>query len=67
MRTIKFKGKDIKTGEWHYGYYYPDFQDTSIAFILSEKDGIVYRVVPESVGVQTDLGDFKSISTVEIK
>ncbi len=52
-RTIQFRAQDIKTGDWRFGYYYPDFQDNSIAFILSEIDGIVYKVKPHTIEVRT--------------
>lgn len=65
-RTIKFRGKDIKTGEWVYGYYsvftyesqggdYP--RDDTGHFIMPIKgdndqreEDEYVRVIPESVG-----------------
>lgn len=57
MRTILFRGKRVDGNGWAEGFYYPEFQDYSIAFILSKDDGIVYEVIPETVGQFTGLTD----------
>ena len=56
-REILFRAKRIDNGEWIEGYYYPQFDDLSIAYILCKNKGIVYEVIPESVGQFTGLLD----------
>lgn len=53
MHDIKFRGKDINTGEWRYGYYVKNvYRVDGVAIGRHEiiNDGIRYEVVPETVG-----------------
>jgi uncharacterized phage protein (TIGR01671 family) len=55
-REIKFRGKRVDNGEWVYGYYY--MRETSQnAYIVLPISGIVWNVIPESVGQYTGLKD----------
>lgn len=62
VRKIKFRGKDIDTGEWRYGYlsfFYTAGRDkngfilTDKAQIYSPEDGCCYDVLAETVGQLT--------------
>jgi hypothetical protein len=60
MREIKFRGKDIKTRQWVYGYYFQGF--TGISYILVMHDHILrmtemYEVDPSTIGQYTGLKD----------
>lgn len=70
MHDIKFRGKDIKTGEWRYGYYVPGIEGNDKHYIV---DGLgtalfgsspyaltVTEVVPETVGQYTGIDDKNS-------
>lgn len=66
VRKIKFRGKDIDTGEWRYGYlsfFYTAGRDkngfilTDKAQIYSPEDGRCYDVLAETVGEFTSLCD----------
>lgn len=66
VRKIKFRGKDIDTGEWRYGYlsfFYTagrnknGFIFTDKAQIYSPEDGRCYDVLAETVGEFTSLCD----------
>lgn len=66
VRKIKFRGKDIDTGEWRYGYlsfFYTAGRDkngfilTDKAQIYSPEDGCCYDVLAETVGQFTGLLD----------
>ena len=66
VRKIKFRGKDIDTGEWRYGYlsfFYTAGRDkngfilTDKAQIYSQEDGRCYDVLAETVGQFTGLFD----------
>lgn len=68
VRKIKFRGKDIDTGEWRYGYlsfFYTTGRDkngfilTDKAQIYSQEDGRCYDVLAETVGQFTGLLDKK--------
>jgi uncharacterized phage protein (TIGR01671 family) len=59
MREIKFRGKRIDNGEWHYGGYFMATNGT--VWILGD-DGLTYRpdaieVDPSTVGQYTGLKD----------
>lgn len=65
-REIKFRGKDIDTGEWRYGYlsfFYTAGRDkdgfilTDKARIYSQEDVHCYDVLAETVGEFTGLCD----------
>ena len=66
VRKIKFRGKDIDTGEWRYGYlsfFYTAGRDkngfilTDKAQIYSQEAGRCYDVLAETVGQFTGLYD----------
>ena len=66
IRKIKFRGKDIDTREWRYGYlsfFYTAGRDkngfilTDKAQIYSQEDGRCYDVLAETVGQFTGLFD----------
>ena len=47
MREIEFRGKDVVTGEWRYGYV---VICDNRSYILKDIGGISYEVIPETVG-----------------
>lgn len=57
MREIKFRGKDINTGEWVYGFYTqgsfidPNTGKETIRHIID--NGMLHDVVPETIGQYT--------------
>lgn len=61
MRTIKFRGKEINTGEWVYGFYTqgsfidPNTGTETIRHIID--NGMLHDVVPETIGQFTGLKD----------
>lgn len=63
-REILFRGKRV-TGKWVTGYYYPDFDDTEVGYILSNDDGVVYDVWKIAVGQFTGLTDKNGVKIFE--
>ena len=61
MRTIKFRGKNIETGEWVYGFYtqggYIREDGTTKVRHIIHSD-ILYDVQEETVGQFTGLYDY---------
>ena len=62
-RTIKFRGKSLQTGEWVYGYL-QQYQEkhgkllcVCAASVRTWKDGLLYEVIPDTVGQFTGLLD----------
>lgn len=55
MRTIKFRGKDKKTGEWFYGNLY-DKDTSGRTHICTTKKGCL-DIDPDTVGQYTGLKD----------
>lgn len=53
MRKIKFRGRDVITGNWAYGYYYPS-KGNSIIRDDNDRECIV---MPETVGQLVGLHD----------
>ena len=51
MRTIKFRGKSINTGEWVYGY----FKKNRHGDCYIENDGLTIVVDPETVSQLVDI------------
>ena len=57
MRTIKFRGRDIKTGKWFFGNYYD--RDTKGNTHIANLDEGCLTIDPETVGQFTGLKDKK--------
>jgi len=56
MRKIKFRGKDIKTGEWAYGGIYQPFPGVCYIMQRGQRGGTKQvEVAPETVGECTSL------------
>lgn len=61
MRTIKFRGKDLQTGEWVYGHYTqggfftPDTEEMKTRHLIHAD--FLHDVEPETVGQFTGLHD----------
>jgi len=61
MREIKFRGKEINTGEWVYGFYTqgsfidPNTGKETVRHIID--NGMLHDVVPETIGQYTGLKD----------
>lgn len=53
MRTIKFRGKDIETGEWVYG----DLHIRSAFAHIHTDEGARYKIDTDSIGQFTSLYD----------
>ena len=58
MRTIKFRGKDIKAGEWIYGDLIIDNAENYFIHIREEKRQEAHMVYPDTVGQFTGLDDW---------
>lgn len=65
QRKIKFRGKEIDTGKWVYGYYFKDFNGKSyIINTLQEiqnanTNNVWVEVIEETIGQYTGLKDKK--------
>ena len=63
QRKIKFRGKEIDTGKWVYGYYFKDFNGKSyIINTLQEiqnadTSNVWIEVLEETIGQYTELKD----------
>ena len=66
MRTIKFRGKSLSTGEWVYGYYFVDVQETDdrmcyeTLHLIQTPYGDHYQAIevdPKTVGQYTNYDD----------
>lgn len=49
IRVIKFRGQHLDSEEWSEGYYYSDGNNSYIAY-EGEKDCIIHKVKPKTVG-----------------
>jgi len=67
MRPILFKGKRVDNGEWVEGYYWKNIINGKTLIIIGNiKDAQMYPVIPETLEVQCDNGEWKSINDVKI-
>lgn len=62
MRTIKFRGKRVDTGEWAYGNYIEKIKPTEVVDVfwcgfIQDKAISMYKVIPETAGQFTGLTD----------
>lgn len=62
MREIRFRGKDLKTGEWRYGYYavhhIPKFDDYGKRYVGYE---IRHGIFNDEEGARTKGGYWKTV------
>jgi uncharacterized phage protein (TIGR01671 family) len=59
-RTVKFRGRQIDTGEWKYGYYRQFWCcNNGTTHIISDDCGSTWEVIPETVSEFTGLTDMK--------
>lgn len=67
MRPIIFRGKDVKTGEWHQGGFTLDAAGhPRIITISKDGEGLVFNnVIPETVGQFTGLSDNNEVDVCE--
>ena len=63
MRTIKFRGQDINTKEWMYGYYFKNHRTNQHVIKLDNdlQNHIEAEVIPETVGQFIGLPDKKGV------
>ena len=61
MRTIKFRGKRVKNGEWVYGYYFDCHNGNSFIKETLSRDGVLgnedFMILDFTVGQFTGLTD----------
>jgi len=56
-RKMEFRGKDVESDRWIYGYYYRGELEPDKAFIICKDSYDEYEVIPETIGQFTDLHD----------
>lgn len=66
MREILFRGKQIDTDEWVYGWYAPLVcNDRTVIPCIKDSNGSDWKVKPETVGQYTGFTDDKDVRIFE--